>query len=146
MVNYAVSDMLTRMRNGIRVKKTKVSVISNRTTKSIAEILKKEGFLEEIRMTGPDMKTGKSMGTGSARTTFDIYLKYKTREGQKPESVVTQVKCVSRPGVRMYANANQIPQVLNGLGIALVSTSKGVMTDKQARDLRIGGEVLCMIW
>ena len=153
MVNYAVSDMITRIRNGIRVKKTKVSVLSTNLTKNIAEILKREGFIEEVVVNSTadqqsQTKTVESLerGSGLSRaqrsgvTTFDIYLKYKTNPGQKPQSVVTNLKCMSRPGVRLYANSRQIPQVLGGLGITILSTSKGILTDSQARTLGVGGE------
>ncbi len=149
MVNYAVSDMITRLRNGIRSKKTKVAVISTNLTKNIAEILKREGFIDEIASTSafPESPVvgGKNQNLSKVPT-FDIYLKYKGSPGQKPQSVVTNLKCISRPGVRIYANSNQIPQVLGGLGLTILSTSKGILTDSQARTLGVGGEILCMLW
>jgi small subunit ribosomal protein S8 len=161
MVNFAVSDMITRIRNGIRVKKIKVSILSTNLTLSIAKILQAEGFIERIQ-TVPN----------TSPATFDIYLKYKQKylshgpnsllknsgpppargqEGQLNSlvgnsSVLTNLKCVSRPGVRIYANSTKIPQVLGGLGITILSTSKGVLTDYQARKLGVGGEVLCTLW
>ena len=169
MVNYAVSDMITRLRNGIRSKKTKVAVISTNLTKNIAEILKREGFIDEIVSTSaflsasgekekgalgarfvPEISAvggkNKTLAAGGKVPTFDIYLKYKGSAGQKPQSVVTNLKCISRPGVRIYANSNQIPQVLGGLGLTILSTSKGILTDSQARTLGVGGEILCMLW
>lgn len=144
MVNYAVSDMLTRIRNGIRVKKTKVSVISTNLTRSIASILKREGFIEDFVL------SNKNASGNQAPATLDIYLKWsnKTAGGSevRRRTVLTNVKCVSRPGVRMYANANNIPQVLGGLGITILSTSKGILTDYEARTQKVGGEVLCMLW
>lgn len=148
MVNYAVSDMITRIRNGIRVRKTKVSVLSTKLTRNIASILQREGFIENIQ---------ESEGTPSnlhkAPPTFDIYLKYQTGRGAgpktaagKPQSVLTNMKCVSRPGVRVYANSSQIPQVLGGLGLTILSTSKGILTDYEARKIGVGGEILCMLW
>jgi len=152
------------MRNGIRVKKSKVTVIETKLTKRIAEILKTEGFIDEIRT--PQKASPKEsnrmtagvrlplktsfMNAGSKKLnngvpTFEIFLKYKDRLG-KPESVVTDVKCVSRPGVRIYANANKIPQVLGGLGVTILSTSSGILTDAQARNLKVGGEIICTIW
>ena len=141
MVNYAVSDMLTRIRNGIRVKKTKVSVISTNLTRSIATILKREGFIENFIST-----SGTTPGAQSG--TLDIYLKWSNRmgAGNSRKNVLTNLKCVSRPGVRIYANANNIPQVLGGLGITILSTSKGILTDYEARTQKVGGEVLCMLW
>jgi small subunit ribosomal protein S8 len=149
MVNYAVSDMITRLRNGIRSKKTKVAVISTNLTKNIAEILKREGFIDEIASTSAFTESPVVGGRNQSLSkvpTFDIYLKYKGSPGQKPQSVVTNLKCISRPGVRIYANSNQIPQVLGGLGLTILSTSKGILTDSQARTLGVGGEILCMLW
>ena len=147
MVNYAVSDMMTRIRNGIRVRKTKVSVLSTKLTRSIASILQREGFIENIQ----ESETNK--GQSSSLATFDVYLKYQsgkagspTTAGGKPQSVLTNMKCVSRPGVRVYANSNQIPQVLGGLGVTILSTSKGILTDYEARKIGVGGEILCMLW
>jgi small subunit ribosomal protein S8 len=144
MVNYAVSDMITRIRNGIRVRKTKVSVLSTNLTRSIASILQREGFIENIQ---------ESEATGSKTPTFDVYLKYQSGKSgktaglsSKPQSVLTNMKCVSRPGVRVYANSSQIPQVLGGLGLTILSTSKGILTDYEARKIGVGGEILCMLW
>jgi small subunit ribosomal protein S8 len=156
MVNFAVSDMLTRIRNGIRVKKVKVSILSTNLTLSIAKILQAEGFIDSVQV-NPG-KTGKQNSA-----TFDIYLKYggyastKASDGSmvtesnkllgyKVPRVLTNIKCVSRPGVRIYANSTKIPQVLGGLGITILSTSKGILTDYQARKLGVGGEVLCTLW
>ena len=139
MVNYAVSDMITRIRNGIRVRKTKVSVLSTNLTRSIASILQREGFIENIQ---------ESEATGSTTPTFDIYLKYQSGKSGRTaaQSVLTNMKCVSRPGVRVYANSSQIPQVLGGLGLTILSTSKGILTDYEARKIGVGGEILCMLW
>jgi small subunit ribosomal protein S8 len=145
MVNYAVSDMITRIRNGIRVRKTKVSVPETKLTRSIATILKREGFILEIQEN--------DASNGAKLPTFDVFLKYKTGKGganpfnaTQPQSVLTNMKCVSRPGVRIYANSTQIPQVLGGLGVTILSTSKGILTDYEARTLGVGGEILCMLW
>lgn len=162
MVNYAVSDMLTRIRNGIRVKKTKVSVISTNLTKSIAAILKREGFIEnfistnDLRSPGNPEETKMNSNSSLSSTasnlnnkpTLDIFLKWsdKTISGNSRKNVLTNLKCVSRPGVRIYANANNIPQVLGGLGVTILSTSKGILTDYEARTQKVGGEVLCMLW
>ena len=123
MVNYAVSDMITRLRNGIRGKKTKVAVISTNLTKNIAEILKREGFIDEIVST-PILNSSQKTALGipsqkiqknSLCPTFDIYLKYKGNPGQKPQSVVTNLKCISRPGVRIYANSNIVPMIYRNI-------------------------------
>jgi small subunit ribosomal protein S8 len=152
MVNYAVSDMMTRLRNGIRGKKAKVAVIKTNLTKNIAEILQREGFIDEIGSSPVlSLDSGNGFKPQSLKSqknipTFDIYLKYKISPGQKPQSVVTNLKCITRPGVRIYANSKQIPQVLGGLGVTILSTSKGILTDAQARKLGVGGEILCMLW
>lgn len=130
MVNYAVSDMITRLRNAIRGKKEKVAIISTNLTKSISQILKREGYIEEIL---------ESSSTG----TLHLVLKY---QGKKMNPVLTNLKCLSKPGVRLYASSKEIPQVLGGLGITIVSTSKGIFTDTEARNLGVGGEILCMVW
>ena len=133
MVNYAVSDMMTRLRNAIRVKKTKVSIVKTNLTQSISEILKREGYIEEI------LETLNVNG----QTELQIVLKY---EGKKMVPVLTNLKCLSKPGVRLYANSQEIPQVLGGLGITILSTSKGIFTDYEARKAGVGGELLCMVW
>ena len=133
MVNYAVSDMMTRLRNAIRVKKTKVSIVKTHLTESISQILKREGYIEEI------FETLNVQG----QKELQIVLKY---EGKKMLPVLTNLKCLSKPGVRLYANSQEIPQVLGGLGITILSTSKGIFTDYEARKAGVGGELLCMIW
>jgi len=135
MVNHTVSDMITRLRNAIRVKKAKVSIRSTNLTKNISEILKREGYIEEYTEI-MNLKTGCS-------NELHLTLKY---QGKKMNSVLTNLKSISRPGVRFYAGTKEIPQVLDGLGMSILSTSKGILTDKEARQLGIGGEILCMIW
>lgn len=134
MVNYIVSDMITRLRNGIRVKKTSVSILSTNLTQSIASILKREGFIESIESPEPALPGYK---------TLNLVLKY---HGKRMIPAFSNLKCISRPGVRFYANSREIPQVLGGLGITILSTSKGILTDKEARQMGIGGEILCSIW
>ena len=131
MVQDNIADMLTRMRNALQMRYETVEVNGTKMTLGIAEILKKEGFIN-------DYKYEKNV-TGDKLT---INLKY----GQKKERVITGLKRVSKSGLRVYARANEIPRVLNGLGIAIISTSKGLMTDKEARENNLGGEVLAYIW
>ena len=131
MVQDNIADMLTRMRNALQMRYQTVVVNGTKMTLGIAEILKKEGFIT-------DYNYEKNL-TGDKLT---ITLKY----GEKKERVSTGLKRVSKSGLRVYAKANEIPRVLNGLGIAIISTSQGIMTDKQARKLNIGGEVLAYIW
>ena len=131
MVPDNIADMLTRMRNALQMRYQTVVVNGTKMTLGIAEILKKEGFIT-------DYNYEKNL-TGDKLT---ITLKY----GEKKERVITGLKRVSKSGLRVYAKANEIPRVLNGLGIAIISTSKGLMTDKEARENNLGGEVLAYIW
>lgn len=131
MVQDCIADMLTRMRNALVMKYQNVEVVGSKMTLGIAEILKKEGFIT-------DYKYEKKI-TGDK---LNITLKY----GEKKERVITGLKRISKSGLRVYAKSNEIPRVLNGLGIAIVSTSKGLMTDKEARANNLGGEVLAYIW
>ena len=131
MVQDNIADMLTRMRNALQMRYEKVVVNGTKMTLAIAEILKNEGFIT-------DYENEKNI-TGDKLT---IILKY----GEKKERVITGLKRISKSGLRVYAKANEIPRVLNGLGIAIISTSKGLMTDKQARENNLGGEVLAYIW
>ena len=126
-----IADFLTRIRNASLVYHDKVEVPSSRTKKSLAEILKQEGFIKDCEF----IEDGKQ---GIIR----IYLKY----GANREKVITGLKRISKPGLRVYAKKEEMPRVLGGLGIAVISTSKGIMTDKQARKEGLGGEVLCYIW
>lgn len=132
MVNDTIADMLTRIRNASLAKHQIVQVPATKMTRNIVKVLKEEGFIEyfeEIHET--------------LQTFLLISLKYK---GKKRESIITALKRVSKPGLRVYANHKEIPKVLGGLGIAIISTSKGVMTDRKARHEGLGGEVLCYIW
>lgn len=130
-MNDLISDMLTRMRNALTMKYTSVEVIGSKMTKEIATILTNEGYIEGFEV----VKDG-------ATEKLLINLKY----GAKKERVITGLKRISKPGLRVYVKANEVPKVLNGLGIAIVSTSKGVMTDKEARKENLGGEILAYIW
>ncbi len=127
----SVANMLTMIRNASRVNKVSVEMPSSKMMLSIADILKKEGYIENFRSI-EDTKQGK----------IKVYLKYDS----KHVSAITGLKKVSRSGLRIYVNKHKIPYVLNGLGIAILSTNKGILTDKQARKENIGGEVLCNIW
>ena len=131
MVQDKIADMLTRIRNANQMKYETVEVIGTKMTLGIAEILKKEGYIV-------DYVYEKNI-TGDKLT---LTLKY----GDKKERVITGLKRISKSGLRVYAQANEIPRVLNGLGIAIISTSKGLMTDKEARNAGLGGEVLAYIW
>ena len=131
VMNDIISDMLTRMRNALAMKYTKVEVLGSKMTKEIATILTNEGYIEGFE----------AVKDGAAEKLI-INLKY----GAKKEKVITGLKRISKPGLRVYVKANEVPKVLNGLGIAIVSTSKGIMTDKEARKENLGGEILAYIW
>ncbi len=126
-----IADMLTRIRNANANKHENVLVPASKTKLAIAEILKSEGYIVDYKETVAD---GIKM--------IEITLKY----GPNGEKVIQGLKRISKPGLRIYANASEIPQVLNGLGIAIVSTSKGIVTDKNARKLNVGGEILAYVW
>ena len=131
MVNDTVADMLTRIRNANAMKYKTVEVPGTKLTKGIADILTKEGFIDGY-------ETNK-LAVGEMLV---LNLKY----SKSKERVINGLKRISKPGLRVYAKADEMPRVLNGLGIAIVSTSEGLMTDKEARAKKIGGEVLAYIW
>ena len=126
-----IADMLTRIRNANTNKHDSVLVPQSKTKLAIAEILKSEGYIVDFKASVVD---GIKM--------IEITLKY----GPNGEKVIQGLKRISKPGLRIYANAEQLPKVLNGLGIAIISTSKGIVTDKNARKLNVGGEVLAYVW
>lgn len=126
-----IADMLTRIRNANTAKHETVDVPASSMKKAIAEILNDEGYIKGYQL----IEDGKQ---GVIRIT----LKY----GQNKEKVISGLKRVSKPGLRIYAGADELPRVLKGLGIAIISTSKGIMTDKKARAEHVGGEVLAFIW
>ncbi|NIK80177.1 small subunit ribosomal protein S8 [Paenibacillus castaneae] len=126
-----VADMLTRIRNANVVRHEKVEMPASKLKKQIAEILKREGFIRDAEYI-EDNKQG----------IIRIFLKY----GPNQERVITGLKRISKPGLRVYTQSTEIPRVLGGLGIAIISTSKGIMTDKEARQVKSGGEVVCYVW
>ena len=130
-VQDKIADMLTRIRNANIMRYPTVEVIGTKMTLGIAEILKREGYIEEYNY---------EKSTNGDKLT--LTLKY----GNKKERVITGLKRISKSGLRVYAKADEVPRVLNGLGIAIISTSKGLMTDKEARNAGLGGEVLAYIW
>lgn len=131
MVADKIADMLTRIRNANQLKYDTVEVIGTKMTLGIAEILKREGYISDYAY--------EKNPKGDKLT---LTLKY----GEKKERVITGLKRISKSGLRVYAKSDEIPRVLNGLGIAIISTSKGLMTDKEAREAKLGGEVLAYIW
>ena len=126
-----IADMLTRIRNANSVHHDKVEIPASKVKQAMAEILKREGFIKDYDLVN-DNKQG----------VLRLSLKY----GPNREKVISGIKRISKPGLRVYAKVDSIPRVLNGLGIAILSTSTGVMTDKQARAKHLGGEVLAYIW
>ena len=132
MVNDTIADMLTRVRNANLARHKIVQVPSTKMTRDITSVLLEEGFIQSFE----------EIGDGINRQLL-LSLKYKGREA---EPVITALKRVSRPGLRVYANRKELPRVLGGLGVAIISTSKGVLTDNKARHQGVGGEVLCYIW
>lgn len=131
MVTDYIADMLTRIRNANTMKYKSVTVLGSKMTLGIAEILKKEGYITDYKY-NKDIKGD----------TLDIDLKY----GVKKERVIIGLKRISKPGLRVYAKSDELPHVLNNLGIAIISTSEGLLTDKEARAKGLGGEVLAYIW
>jgi small subunit ribosomal protein S8 len=131
MTSDPIADMLTRIRNGLAARHPKVDVPGSRLKMEIARILKEEGFIQNFKMAeeGP-------------RKVIRIYLKY--TNGNEP--VISEIQRISRPGCRVYVGRTDIPRVLGGMGINILTTAKGVMTGRTAREQGVGGEVLCQIW
>nr|ARW60658.1 ribosomal protein S8 [Polysiphonia sp.] len=132
MINDIVSDMLTKIRNANLAKHQIVQVPATKMTRNIIKVLQEEGFVYEFEEIGSDLKTH-----------ILISLKYK---GKNKKPIITELKRISKPGLKVYASHKELPKVLGGIGIAIISTSKGIMTDKTARQFGLGGEVLCYIW
>ena len=132
MVNDTIADMLTRVRNANLARHKIVQIPATKMTRSISSVLLEEGFIQNFE----------EIGDGFNKQLL-LSLKYKGKEG---EPVITSLKRISRPGLRVYANRKELPRVLGGLGVAIISTSQGVLTDNKARHQGLGGEVLCYIW
>ena len=128
-----IADMLTRIRNANMVSLTEVEMPSSKLKVELAKLLKSEGYVEDYAVIEKE---------GSAFKTLKITLKY----DEKSKPVISNLKRVSRPGLRNYCKAKDIPQVLGGMGIAIISTSKGLLTDRKAKKGNVGGEILCYVW
>ncbi|MCC3145069.1 30S ribosomal protein S8 [Halanaerobium sp. Z-7514] len=126
-----IADMLTRIRNANSVGKSRVDIPASNIKNNIGELLKKEGFISDVKLV-----------ERKPQNMIRVYLKY----GENDEKVITGLKRISKPGLRVYVAKDEVPRVLGGLGIAVISTSQGVMSDKEAREKGIGGEVLCYVW
>jgi small subunit ribosomal protein S8 len=130
--NDTISDMLTRLRNASLAKHQTTNIPATRMTRSIAKVLLEEGFIAESEEEGEGINK-----------VLKVTLKYK---GKTRIPLFNKIKRVSRPGLRVYANTKELPRVMGGIGIAIISTSSGVMTDRDARKAGVGGEVLCYVW
>jgi small subunit ribosomal protein S8 len=128
-----IADMLTRIRNAVRNSSETVDMPSSAMKEGIAAVLKDEGYVADFRV---------AQGEGSPHKTLRVYLKY----GPEGEKVINVITRVSKPGRRVYSKADDLPHVLDGLGISIVTTSKGVLSDRKCRQMNIGGEVLCRVW
>lgn len=126
-----IADMLTRIRNANEAYKDVVNIPASNIKKGIAEILEQEGFVDDVKLI-----------ERHPQNDVRLYLKYSKND----EKVITGLKRISKPGLRVYVDKDEIPEVLGGLGVAIISTSHGVMSDKQARQKGVGGEVLCYVW
>ena len=131
-VTDPIADMLTRIRNGLKAEHETVAIPASKMKIEIARILKQEGFINGYTVTGETAKEKK----------ISVELKY----GPDNQKVITGLKRISKPGLRVYAKGDNIPRVLNGLGVAIISTSKGLMSDRDARKANLGGEVVAYVW
>ena len=129
-LNDPISNMLTNIRNAVQARKETVDIPASKLAGKILGIFKTDGYIEDFRL----MKD-------NVQGSYKVYLKY-----QKKEPVITGLKRISKSGLRIYTKGQRIPRVLNGLGTAVISTSKGVLPDREARKLKVGGEILCHIW
>lgn len=130
--NDTIADMLTRIRNACMVRHQTTNIPATKMTRSIAKVLKDEGFIGDFEEVGEGIKKQ-----------LVVSLKYK---GKNRQPIIRSMKRVSKPGLRVYSNCKELPRVLGGIGIAIISTSHGIMTDREARRQGIGGEVLCYVW
>lgn len=135
-VSDPIADMLTRIRNGVLIGQSVVAMPTSRLKGEIARILKEEGYIESFEVVD---------GENSVQKVLRVHLKY-VGERRERRPVITGLERVSRPGRRVYTRKQEIPWVLSGIGIAIISTPKGVMTGSRARQLGVGGEILCKVW
>lgn len=137
LINDSIGDMLTRIRNSCLAKKSSVVIPFTRINQQIAQIFEKEGFIQSYQTLGLDGQY------------IVMHLKYRSKaiyRGKKKESCITNFKRISKPGLRIYTNSREIPRILGGTGIVIISTSEGLMTDREARLRGLGGELLCSVW
>lgn len=131
MMTDPIADMLTRIRNASSAKHESVEIPASNTKKELANMLLEEGFIKNVEFIDEGVQG-----------TIKIDLKY----GENDERIISGIRRISKPGLRVYAKANELPRVLGGLGVAIISTSKGLLTDKEARSQGVGGEVICYVW
>ena len=133
-----IADLLTRVRNAVSIDRTRVSMPHSRVKEAVCLVLKQEGFIEDFRVTECETsKKGAAVGK-----VLTVFLKY----GPNGEPVIQKLKRESKPGCRVYRGVNEIPRVLDGLGVAILSTSRGVMSDRKCREEHVGGELLCTVY
>lgn len=131
--NDTIADMLTRIRNANMARHQTTKIPSTKMTRNIARVLQEEGFIAQFEEEAQE----------GVKRNLVVTLKYK---GKNRQPIVTALKRVSRPGLRVYSNRKELPRVLGGIGIAIISTSQGIMTDREARRQGLGGEILCYVW
>ena len=137
----SVADFLTRIRNAIKADHDDVLIPSSRLNVEMARLLKDEGYIDDYGVE----RMRRAVGSRPSRVEFDT-LRVKLKYTEDREPVISGIKRVSKPGLRVYSAADRLPRVLGGLGVAVLSTSQGLMTDKEARKRHVGGEVLCFVW
>ncbi len=142
MVNDPIGDMLTRIRNANKALHETTSMPASRMKLEIARILKDEGYIDDFRVIEPDEWNAKHPSDPRSFGTLEIALKY----GRRRERIITDLKRISKPGRRVYAKKDRLPRVLGGMGTAILSTSRGLVTARTAAERGVGGEVVCFIW
>jgi small subunit ribosomal protein S8 len=158
LINDSISDMLTRIRNATLAQKSSVNVPFTKLSLEIVKILEKEGFIQSFHLEVPQnegLSMAEALNTESQGADFAkaseivIRLKYNSKKlykGKTKESCITNLRRISKPGLRIYVNYREIPRILNGTGIAIISTPNGLMSDREARARKLGGELLCSVW
>jgi len=136
MITDPIADMIARINNAIKARKDEVAIPNSKIKEKIAEILKREGYIEDYVVSEENKKGNQA--------TLIIKLKYLGKRNTKP--AITKIERVSKPGRRKYVQIDELPYVQKGLGIAILTTNKGILTDAEARKLRVGGEVICYVW
>ena len=140
MVNDTISDVLTRIRNASLIQSQFVSIPLTRYSQQLCQTLEKEGFIDSFKRVS---SSASSKAAGAEKNELIVKLKYK---GTQKKACITNLRRISKPGLRVYTRHKQIPTVLGGMGILIISTSQGIMTDREARFRGIGGEILCSVW